>query len=114
MQSTIDAIRGKTETVYQSKMETLNFIDTNTQTSLLEPDKNKVSRDEVRNLLVETISNQMREAQEKGEEYTIQNLTNLMIEGHELEVKIENDIANVTIDGYKFTIDAAFNLSDVD
>ena len=47
-----------------------------------------------------------------GEEYTIQDLEDLKLENHEIEVKISDDIAVVTVDGYTFNIDSEFNLSE--
>lgn len=109
---TIESIREKIKTVYNQKKESLSFIDTNTQTSLIQP--TVISRDEAKMVLINTISNQMGEAQSKGEEYTIHNIANLEIAGHQVDVSIENDIAKVNVDGYKFEIDSSFGLTDVE
>ena len=107
---TMQEIETQIEKVYTNKKESLNLIDTNTQA----PDisQNNVNRDELRNLLVTTVSIQMGEAQARGEEYTLQNLIDLQISGHMVSVVIQNDVAEVSVDGVKFKIDANFNLSD--
>lgn len=110
LQVTITAITTQMLEVYNTKKQNLNFIDTNVQA----PDitENNVNRDELRNLLIETVSLQMGDAQSRGEEYTLQNLENLQIQGHMVSVVIQNDIAEISIDGVKFRIDQNFNLSD--
>ena len=107
---TMQEIETQIEKVYTNKKESLNLIDTNTQA----PDisQNNVNRDELRNLLVTTVSIQMGEAQARGEEYTLQNLIDLQISGHMVSVVIQNDVAEVSVDGVKFKIDANFNLLD--
>lgn len=117
LQLTIDAIREKIKYVYDMKKESLNFLDTNTQSSVSKQNTNlnmSIARENSKNALINTISGQMGEAQARGEQYTIMNLEGLQIEGHEVVVIIENDIANVTIDGFKFTIDSNFNLSEAE
>ncbi len=106
----IEAIRNQILKVYMEKLQNLNFININTQA----PDitENNVNRDELRNLLINTVSLQMGEAQMNGEEYTIQNLQNLQIEGHMVGVFIIDNVANINIDGVKFKIDENFNLTD--
>lgn len=117
LQMTIDAIMEKIINVYDMKKESLNFLDTNTQSSVSKQNTNlnmNVLRENTRNLLINTISVQMGEAQARGEQYTIMNLEGLQIEGHQVVVLIENDIANINIDGFKFAIDSNFVLTDVE
>lgn len=112
--ATINAIKEKTEKVIESKKENLDFIDTNTQTSLIQENNTRISRDEARNLLVNTISEKMGEAANKGEQYTLNNVKDLQIEGHEISVEIENDVATIVIDTIKFTLDSNFTLNDAE
>ena len=58
------------------------------------------------------IQTEMTNSLNNGEEYTIQDLEDLKLENHEIEVKISDDIAVVTVDGYTFNIDSEFNLSE--
>lgn len=111
---TITAIDEQIDYVYNSKKESLNFIDTNTQTSLIQETPSLITRDEAKGVLIETISGQMTEAYNRGEAYTIENVANLQIEGHQVTVSLENGFAIVTVDGYKFAIDSEFGLTDVE
>ena len=103
--------------VYEKQLSKMNLINTNISDTILQ-NNNDVSLenlDEKENLtdvLVETISNQMGEAELAGEEYTIQNLENLEIDGYNIQVSLNEEYAIITINGYKFKIDKDFNLSE--
>ena len=54
----------------------------------------------------------MWEAQEKNEEFTIQNLKNLQIDGYNVSSTVTGDVAKIVVDVYSFTIDSNFTLTD--
>lgn len=108
---TVAALTSQTKNVIESKISNLSFIDTNTKAPVITQNQN---REELKNLLISTVSNQMGEALNNGQEYTIYNLQNLQISGHIVNVFIENDIATVSVDGVKFKIDSNFNLTDAE
>ena len=62
--------------------------------------------------LITAIQNDMTESLNNGEEYTLQDLEGLQIDGHTVEVEVSDDLAVVTVDGYTFNIDSEFNLSE--
>lgn len=108
---TIAAITSQAKNVIESKINNLNFIDTNTKAPVITQNQN---REELRNLLVSTVSNLMGEALNNGQEYTVYSLQNLQINGHIVNVLMENDVAVVSVDGVKFKIDSNFNLTDAE
>ena len=119
LQATIDAIIEKSMIVYEEKMNNLNMIDTNTRNSVVEqPEKNsdmsKKSRDEVKEKLITTISDMMREKLDNNSNLKISDLDGLQIEGYEVKTIITSNLAIITIDGYTFHIDSDFNLSDAE
>ena len=103
--------------VTNEKKATLNLIDQNNNTSVVEQGniQNQVNvqeKEAAKQKLIEVISNQMGEAQLRGENYTLANLENLQIDGYNVTVNISGDIAVVTVNGYVFNIDSEFNLSE--
>lgn len=118
-QSLLDTIKTQLETLYTSKKENLNFIDTNTysQTTLENQASNQtsvVTREEAKNALITKVSNMMQEAIDRGEEFTIQNLKDLEIEGYKVSSAVTSDAALIVVDVYKFNIDTTFTLTDVE
>lgn len=75
-------------------------------------DDEREKKAEARQKLFDAVANAMGEAQANGEEYTIQDLVDLRIEGSEYSVSVNSDVAIVNIDGFEFTIDREFHLSD--
>lgn len=118
-QTLLDTIKTQLATLYTSKKENLNFIDTNTysqatlenQTSTQNP---TVTREEAKNALINKVSIMMQEAIDKGEEFTIQNLIDLKIDGYKVSSAVTSDAALIVVDIYKFNIDTTFTLTDVE
>ena len=113
----INQIRDRVNFVINEKKVTLNLIDQNNNTSVVEQGNiqnstNLEEKEAVKQKLIEVISNQMGEAIARGETYTLANLENLQIEGYNVTVNISGNIAVVTVNGYVFNIDSEFNLSE--
>ncbi len=112
----LNSISEKAQTVLSEKISELSFIDTNTDNTVV--DQGDVAEDDdsaketAKQDLIEAIQTEMTNSLNNGEEYTIQDLEDLKLENHEIEVKISDDIAVVTVDGYTFNIDSEFNLSE--
>lgn len=113
---TIEEIKNKIELVYNEKKENMSFIDTNTHSSLIQQNINNassnVSYDEARQALIDRVSDMMTEAIEKNEEFTIQNLVDLTIDGYEVKSVVNDKMAVIVVDVYTFNIDTEFNLTD--
>ena len=115
----IDTIKTQLTTLYTSKKENLNFIDTNTysQTTLenqATENTPKVTREDAKNALINRVSIMMQEAIDRGEEFTIQNLKDLEIEGYKVSSAVTSDAALIVVDVYTFNIDTTFTLTDVE
>lgn len=122
--------------VYSEKIVNMNFIDNNSSGGLIEqPDSGEVVEEQpeeiinteeenvssleitkltARDLLIKKIEEMMTEAQNSGEEFTIQNLNNLpeQIDGHNVSSIITEEQATVKIAGYTFYIDKDFMLTE--
>lgn len=110
----LNALINQANKVYEDKKRELLLIDSNTQKYTLKQnlDNITVSYEEAKNALVEKVSNLMWEAQEKNEEFTIQNLKNLQIDGYNVSSTVTGDVAKIVVDVYSFTIDSNFTLTD--
>ena len=112
----LNSISEKAQAVLSEKISELSFIDTNTDNTVV--DQGDITEDDdseketAKQDLIEAIQTEMTNSLNNGEEYTIQDLEDLKLENHEIEVKISDDIAVVTVDGYTFNIDSEFNLSE--
>ncbi len=112
----LNSISEKAQAVLSEKISELSFIDTNTDNTVV--DQGDITEDDdseketAKQNLIEAIQTEMTNSLNNGEEYTIQDLEDLKLENHEIEVKISDDIAVVTVDGYTFNIDSEFNLSE--
>ena len=112
----LNSISEKAQAVLSEKISELSFIDTNTDNRVV--DQGDITEDDdseketAKQDLIEAIQTEMTNSLNNGEEYTIQDLEDLKLENHEIEVKISDDIAVVTVDGYTFNIDSEFNLSE--
>ena len=118
-QSLLDTIKTQVITLYTNKKENLNFIDTNTysQTTLENQSSSqtsKVTREEAKNALITKVSNMMQEAIDRNEEFTIQNLVDLKIDGYKVSAAVTAESALIVVDVYKFNIDTGFTLTDVE
>lgn len=98
-------------TTYNEKREDLNFIDHNTYRE--RSNTIEVSIDEARSALYSTVSSLMGQAQLEGREFTIQDLQNLSIEGHDVLVNIGDESAIIVVDIYMFSINKEFYLTDI-
>lgn len=116
--STMQAIQERIGVVYQEKMNSLNVIDTNTNSPIVESNTQtevpEVTREEAKEALIQRVSNLMGEAQNKGEEFTIQNLANLTMDGFDVSADVTDTEAIIVVDTYKFRIDPNFVLTDVE
>ena len=99
-------------------MNSLNVIDTNTNSPIVESNTQtevpEVTREEAKEALIQRVSNLMGEAQNNGEEFTIQNLANLTMDGFDVSADVTDTEAIIVVDTYKFRIDPNFVLTDVE
>lgn len=124
--------------VYSEKVLNMDFIDNNSSSSVIEQpntenyaepeiipeqeqqeDDSNVSALEItkataKDLLVKKVEEMMINAQNNGEEFTIQSLNNLpeQIDGHNVSSIITEEQATVKIAGYTFYIDKDFMLTE--
>lgn len=112
---TMKAIKGKIDYVWNQKKEHFGFIDTNTKSSkksIIDRASNSVTRDEARQVLENKISSMINEATENGQEFTVQNLENLQIDGYEVSSVVNENGAVIVIDIYTFNVNNEFNIID--
>lgn len=116
--NTIKVITDKVKSLYEDKKKNLNFIDTNTHGSVVEQNldnlSSNVTRDEAREALINRVSTMMGEAIERNEEFTIQNLVDLTIDGYNVSSVVSETSAVIIVDIYTFNIDTEFQLTDVE
>ena len=118
--SLIDTIKNQITTLYTSKKDNLKFIDTNTYSQTTLENQNQVqttpvvTREEAKEALINKIVEMMDVAVAKGEEFTIQNLKDLKIDGYKVSVAMTLENALIVVDVYKFNIDTGFVLTDVE
>ena len=117
-QLTMQAIMEQITKVYQDKINGLSLIDTNNNTSFVQQDLQNVSssvtKEDAKNALIQRVSNMMGEAQVNNQEFTIQNLADLTIEGYEVSSTITETEAIIVVDTYTFKINTNFELSEVE
>lgn len=106
----------KVMSVYAEKLVSLTFIDNNSSNSVIQKPEvqpvNTAEKEEIKAKLIERVSIMMGEAVERGEEFTIQNLVDLTVEGYDVSSIVSEDLAIIKINGYTFNIDKDFMLSD--
>jgi len=112
--TTLEDLKNKLINLYTNKKENLNFIDTNTYSSTVENFTNNITREEAKNILITKVSNMMQEAIDKNEEFTIQNLIDLKIDGYKVTSNVSDEAAIIVVDIYTFNIDKNFLLTDVE
>ena len=112
--TTIEDLKNKIINIYTSKKENLNFIDTNTYSTIVDTLTSNVTREEAKNALITKISNMMRDAIDKNEEFTIQNLVDLKIDGYTVTSTVTEESAVIVVDVYTFNINKTFLLTDVE
>lgn len=112
----LQAILLQIKKVREEKKDEAELIDTNNQKYLISKNADNISTEityeEAKNVLIEKISNMMREAVDKNEEFTLNNLVNLSIDGYNVSTTINEDSATIVIDIYTFNIDSNFALTD--
>lgn len=113
----LDTIKNQITTLYTNKKENLKFIDTNTysQTTLENQSQTQtVTREKAKEVLINKIVEMMDAAIANGEEFTIQNLVDLKIDGYKVSAAVTSENALIVVDVYKFNIDTGFVLTDVE
>ena len=102
--------------VYTEKVENFNFIDNNSSASVVEKPTININNEEekaiIRQKLIDTVSNMMRQAQDNGTQLTIKDLSNLQIDDYTVSSIITEDLATIKINGYTFNIDKNFILTE--
>ena len=101
--------------VYSEKIVSLSFIDNNSSNAVVQQPiqtKNEEEKAKIKSKLIETISNMMGEAEQKGEVFTIENLRDFSIEGYDVSSSVTADLAIIKINGYTFNIDKDFMLTE--
>lgn len=122
-QNIIEQLKSTIDSVYNTKKEQMRLIDNNTSSSEIGNNNSSeekksgnllanTTKDDARQALVDKISQMMTEAQARNEEFGLNKLNGLEIEGHKVSAIINSNLAIITIDGYTFNIDSEFNLSD--
>ena len=119
LKANVDAIIEKSIEVYKQKIDELDLINTNTNNSVVEQnevknEKNDVTRSEVKQKLISTVSDMMRDKLDNNSNLTIKDLEGLQIEGYDVKTSVTSNLAIITINGYTFHIDSDFNLSDAE
>lgn len=111
----VEAIGERTQEVISEKASGLSET-TNYSTIIEQPDISSTvtleKRSDAKQKLYDSVASAMGDAIARGEEYTILDLENLEIPDSTVSVSVNEDIAIVIVDGYEFTIDSDFNLSD--
>ncbi len=115
----IEAVKQKTSEVFREKNRNLNIIDLNNSNLIVqqkqqnqEPQEDMQAKEQAKQILIQTISNQMRQYLDQGKQLTIEDLEGLEIPGYEVQISISSNLAIITVNGYKFKLDSDFNLSD--
>lgn len=112
----IEDIKNRFEELYNEKKSNLNLIDINNKSYIVREELDNVSsnitKDEARKALEEKIIGMMQEAENNNQEFTLQNLADLQIEGLEVSSNVNETTAIIVVDIYTFNIDSNFNLTD--
>lgn len=112
---TIQAIKEKIDFVWGEKKEQFNFIDTNTKTpkkNSIDRISNNITKEDARQALENRIAIMRDEAIQNEQEFVIQNLENLQIEGYEVSSVVNENEAVIVVDIYTFKVNSEFNIQD--
>ena len=110
---TMQAIEDKINIVVEQKKENLNMIDTNSNNTIIQQNANEtITKDNAREALSNKIAELRNNASANQEEFTIQNLADLEIDGYEVSSNVSEEKAIIVIDVYTFNVDKEFNISD--
>ncbi len=114
--NTIEEIKYRFEEIYNEKKSNLNLIDVNTKSSIIRQEldtvSSNISKDEAREALADKVTGMMQEAIDNNQEFTLQNLVELQIDGLEVSSTVNENTAIIVVDIYTFNIDSNFNLTD--
>lgn len=116
---TRDAIKEKTKEVLREKNRNLNIIDISNSSLIVQQTEqpsenleNEVAKQQVKDVLIQTLRDKMRAYLDQGTNLTIEDLEGLEIPDYEVQVSISSNLAIITVNGYRFSLDSEFNLSD--
>lgn len=115
---TRDVIKQKTMEVLREKNRNLNIIDISNSNSVVQqieqPDiaAETEEREQVRQILIQTLTNKMKEYLDNGINLKLEDLEGLEIPGYEVNLSISSNLAIITVNGYRFNLDSEFHLSD--
>ena len=114
-----EEIKQKTLEVLSDKNRSLNIVDMGSSGLVVQqtqpqeqPEEMENDRLAARDAFVQTVADKMRDYLNEGRELQLQDLEGLEVPGYEVEISISSNLAIVTVGGYRFTLDADFNLSD--
>ncbi len=113
--ATIQAIKEKIDLVLEEKKQSMSLIDLNSGTSVVSSDLNNMTANNyplVKAALQNRINTLRNEALENEQEFTLENLMDLTIDGFEVTTNIEEDRAIIVVDVYTFSVDKDFNVND--
>ena len=121
----VSAVKNKTMDVLAEKMTDLDLIDLNTGNDFVnrvqeeaennrqEEVRNELSKDEARNLIIDRVSILMGEAEERGEEVTLDVVRGLSIDGYEVTSSVTTEEAYIVLNGHQFIINKSFTIIDL-
>lgn len=101
--------------VYTQKIISLAFIDNNSLSSVVQqPDvqEDPEQKNIIRQKIIDTVSNMMREAEQNGTSLTIEDLKELKIDGLDVECTVTEEVATIKINEFTFKIDKNFILTE--
>lgn len=113
-----DEIKNKIIKVFNQKNKDLNIIDISNNNSIIqqieqsEIQEDYTEKNKIKQILIENIANKMGEYINAGSQLRLEDLEGFQIEGYEVNVSLNSDIAIITVNGYRFKLDSEFNLSD--
>lgn len=112
----VDAISKQTNEVITNKLSDLSLINNDYSTVIEQPEiqtgNDEQARDVAKQKIIEYVSLEMKQAMDNGETYTLENLNSLQIPDSEYSISVNDNIAIIIIDGFEFTLDSDFNLSN--
>ena len=73
----------------------------------------EISKDEARNLIIDRVSILMGEAEERGEEVTLDVVRGLSIDGYEVTSSVTTEEAYIVLNGHQFIINKSFTIIDL-
>ena len=114
-----DAIKQKVIEVLGGKNRNLNMIDMYHSNPIVQQTEQPLTdsenddlKQQIKEVLIQTLRDKMREYLDHGTNLTIADLEGLVIPGYEVEVSISSNLAIITVNGFRFNLDSDFNLSD--